>query len=201
MNRRIFFIMILFIFPIMLSVQNFASEGCPADQSISIPIKSAAITFKDGSIRDLSEIKFEYFYVYESDKRYLNPRSNISVKNELFIGLCDDTINNFKYKAADISRLSFKFEADYSYVPYNVQLGIKNGKVFNSKGMQIYGPLVPPKYFILQKSEKKSIPDITVFRLRITGYDNKLKKTVSGVIFDSADHHKSDIQVMDIQIK
>lgn len=188
---------------VAFSQWSVALGACRADKGIVVPVSAATITFKDGSVRLLNEIVLRYEYVYEADKRYLNPPKRRANKGELFVGLCAlNTTGELKHSENEISRISLEFEADYSYTPYRVRLMLINGKEYVIQGSPSYeSPLVPPYDFLANTSEGLSAPEVSVFRLLLIGTDASSKKIISAVVYDATEHHDSDIQIMSIQVK
>lgn len=195
------------VLPLLLSCigfshSSFASGGCRVDKAITIPVTSATITYKDGSVRPVKGIGLRYEYVYEADKQYFNPPKHRSDKKELFIGLCaPNTAKALNHASGDVSKVTLEFEAEYSYLPHKVRLLLTNGKEYVVEGNIAYGPLVPPHDFLANKSEGVAAPDVAAFRLLVLGTDAESNNAVAAVVYDATEHHDPDIQILSIQVK
>jgi hypothetical protein len=201
-NRFVVSLLISFLSCISYSTWSIASGGCRVDKGIAVPVSTASITFKDGSIRLLKGIDLQYEYVLEADKQYLSPAKHRVKKREIFVGLCaPGTADELKHAEKAITKISLEFEAEYSYTPDRVRLVLTNGKEYVVKGSLPYGPLVPTHDFLANTSEGVAAPDISAFRLLLTGTDVDAKKSVSAVIYDATERHDSDIQIVSIQIQ
>lgn len=201
-NRTVLVLTLLLSF-IVYSEWSIASGGCHVDKGVAVQITTATITFRDGSVRFLKNIELQYEYVYEADKRYFNPAKHRANKRELFVGMCaPNTQDELVHAGMEISKISLVFKAEYSYTPDKVRLLLTDGKEFVVKGRYSYqSPLVPPHDFLDNKSEGDATPEISVFRLLLVGTDADSNTEISAVVYDSTEHHDSNIQIMSIQIK
>lgn len=59
-NRFVVSLLISFLSCISYSTWSIASGGCRVDKGIAVPVSTASITFKDGSIHVLQEIDLQY---------------------------------------------------------------------------------------------------------------------------------------------
>jgi hypothetical protein len=192
----------LFVSSIQYSTWSYASGGCRVDKAIVVPIASATITFKDGSVRLIKGIELQYEYVYEADKRYFNPMKHRANKRELFIGLCaPNTASALNRAGKEISKITLDFEAEYSYTPHRLRLLLTDGKEFVVEGDIAYGPLVPPHDFLANKSEGIAAPEVAATRLLLVGTDAESNKAVSAVVYDASERHDPDIQISSIQVE
>jgi hypothetical protein len=199
MQNRIVLVIALLLSCIICSQWSIASEGCRIDKGITIPIATASVTFKDGTVRSLKGIELRYMYVYDSDTKFYNPPTRSTSKRELFIGLCaPNTAVELERAGGKVSKVTLELKAQSSY-PHKVRLLLRNGKEFVVEGLPYYlSPLVPHHDFLVDKSKEGAV---SVFRLFMSATDTNSDKAVSAVVFDATEVHAPDIQIMSIQIK